>query len=224
MKQFPLKCCLRYPGGKSKALKTLAPWFPTDVKEYREPFIGGGALLFELLSSKWMSNAVISDANKELITTYCVVKENVEELIKALNKHKNEKEYYYKIRSISLECLNDIEIAARFIYLNKCGFNGLYRVNSSGKFNVPFGNNPKAVICNEDVLRRASLALQGVKIINEDFECVLAGAQEGDVVYCDPPYIPLSATSIFTSYTKNGFDLDEQIRLRNLALNLRNRF
>lgn len=214
---------VKWVGGKRQLLKqfklmNLYPpkYFDPSKANYFEPFVGGGAVFFDLLPQK----AVLSDLNNELVITYNVIKNNVEKLIKSLKKHKYNKEYYLKTRAKNLNKLSDIEIASRFIYLNKTCFNGMYRVNSSGKFNVPFGDQKNPLICNEENLLKVSDALRNVKIVNQDYKQVLKSTKKGDFVYFDPPYYPINKTSSFTGYTANGFLEKEQEELSDTYLKL----
>lgn len=217
---------VKWVGGKRQLLAQfrLRNLFPPEkfdpVKNtYFEPFVGGGAVFFDLLPK----NAVLSDMNLELVTTYNVIKDNVENLIKSLKKHKVNKEYFLKTRSKDISKLSDIEIASRFIYLNRTCFNGLYRVNKSGQFNVPFGKNKNPLICDEVNLRRVSQALKNVTIKHQDYKEVLKKAKKGDFIYFDPPYYPVSKTASFTSYTKDAFLDKEQIELRDVFVELHKR-
>ncbi len=210
---------VKWVGGKRQLLKQFKDLnlYPPDdfnpVKNtYFEPFVGGGAVFLDLLPQK----AVLSDMNLELITTYNVIKNDLEKLIKKLKEHqqKNNKTYFLKIRAQNLSRLSDVSIAARFIYLNRTCFNGLYRVNKSGQFNVPFGKYKNPLIVDKNNLQKISKVLRGVKIKHQDYKKTVANAKKGDFVYFDPPYAPLSPTSSFTSYTKNGFGEQQQIELR----------
>ena len=176
-------------------------------------------VFFDLLPIK----AELSDLNQELITTYNIIKKDVDRLIKSLKRHKYEKEYYLKMRAKDLKKLSDIQIASRFIYLNRTGFNGMYRVNSSGQFNVPFGRYTNPTICDAENLRLVSKALQKVTIKNQDYKNVLKKAKSGDFVYFDPPYYPISKTASFTLYTKESFLEKEQAELRDTFTTLHNR-
>jgi len=209
---------VKWVGGKRQLLRQfreLGLYPPEDfnpiTNTYYEPFVGGGAVFFDLLPK----NAELSDLNNELVTTYNVIKNNVDELIQSLQKHIYDKEYYLEVRAKKVEDLSDVEVASRFIFLNRTGFNGLYRVNKSGQFNVPFGRYNNPVICDEDNLRRVSDALQDVTITHQDYKHVLKTAKSGDFIYLDPPYYPINATSSFTSYTAEGFLEKEQTELRN---------
>lgn len=217
---------VKWVGGKRQLLRQfrdLGLYPPEDfdpiTNTYYEPFVGGGAVFFDLLPMK----AELSDLNYELVTTYNVIKNNVDELIKSLKKHKYEKEYYLKLRAKDPKKLSDIEVASRFIYLNRTGFNGMYRVNSRGEFNVPFGKYTNPIICDEENLRRASKALQKVTVKQRDYKNVLKKAKKGDFVYFDPPYYPVSKTASFTSYTAEAFLEDEQTELRDTFVELHKR-
>lgn len=206
---------LKWAGGKSRLLKDITPLVPSHFNVYFEPFIGGGALFFHLLNKRPLLKAVISDLNEELVNCYSRVRNNVEEVIEELQIHRNDKHYFYKVRSQNTARLSAEARAARLIFLNKTCFNGLFRVNSSGKFNVPFGKYDNPRIVDAEKLRAVSKALRRarVEIECEDFDAVLKEAKAGDFVYLDPPYQPLSATSNFTSYTDKSFGLPDQIRL-----------
>lgn len=203
---------VKWAGGKRSLIPDIAKQFPERVSHYWEPFVGGGAVFFTF--SDRIDRATLSDLNEELVIAYQVVKDNVEELINALTKHdrkhKENKAYYSQIRK--LEPTDPIDVAARFIYLNKTCFNGLYRVNQKGKFNVPKGSYKNPTICNADNLRDASKALERVTISLGDFERVVKPSST-DFVYCDPPY-----DQCFTEYQAGGFKTDDQERLRNSVL------
>lgn len=214
---------VKWVGGKRQLLRQFRELglYPPEsfnpvTNTYYEPFVGGGAVFFDLLPK----NAELSDLNKELVITYNVIKNNVDELVESLKKHIYDKEYYLEVRAKMIEGLSDIEVASRFIFLNRTGFNGLYRVNKSGQFNVPFGRYNNPVICDEENLRRVSDALQGVVITHQDYKNVLKTAKSGDFVYLDPPYYPINATSSFTSYTAEGFLEKEQTELRDTFVKL----
>ncbi len=208
---------VKWVGGKRQLMFELLENMPKSYNRYFEPFIGGGALFFELQPEK----AYISDMNEELINLYSVVKNNVYELVDELKKHKISKEYFMNIRNIDrtneYKKWSAIQKASRFIYLNRTCFNGMYRVNSKGEFNVPFGNYKNPRIIDENNLINCSNLLQKTEIRNADFSEILNCVQRGDFVYFDPPYVPLNETSSFTSYTKDGFDIDMQFKLRELC-------
>lgn len=218
VKTIIAKPIVKWAGGKGKTAKCILPELQDTYNTYYEPFVGGGAIFFELLKLNKFKRAVIGDSNPDLILTYLVIQNNVEDLIVELKKKKYvyDKNIYLKIRSQDVTHLTDLQRVARFIYLNKTCFNGLWRVNKSGHFNVPFGtyNNPN--ICDEENLRSVATALKKVKIIQGDFENIVKGAKKGDLIYFDPPYIPLSSTSKFTSYNSAGFSEEDHYRLRAL--------
>jgi DNA adenine methylase len=207
--------------GQFRAMNLYPPEnFNLLKNTYFEPFVGGGAVFFDMLPKK----AFLSDMNKELVITYNIVKNDVESLIKSLKKHKKgDKEYFLKVRAKNPEKLSDLEIASRFIFLNRTAFNGMYRVNSRGEFNVPFGKYENPMICDEVNLRRVSKALQKVQIKHQDYKEVLKKAKKGDFVYFDPPYYPVSKTASFTAYTKDAFLDKEQIELRDTFAELHKR-
>lgn len=214
---------VKWVGGKRQLLAqfrrlNLYPPEKFDVKtgRYFEPFVGGGAVFFDLLPEE----GFLSDLNKELITTYNVIKNDVDRLIKTLKKHKTDKEYFLKVRAQDPNALNKLSVASRFIFLNRTCFNGMYRVNSKGGFNVPYGKYSNPLICDEDNLRKVSKALRYVDIKHQDYKEVLKKAKKGDFVYFDPPYYPVSKTASFTSYTAESFLDKEQTELRDTFLEL----
>jgi len=207
---------IKWAGGKRQLIKDLLTHIPKQFNTYFEPFIGGGALFFETQPAK----AYISDINPDLINVYQVIKNNVEDLIKDLKKYKYDEDYFYKVRNLdrtrSYESYTDVKRASRFIYLNKTCFNGLYRVNSKGYNNVPFGKYDNPKIIDAENLRLCSEALRNTAINTGSFLLIEHIAQAGDFVYFDPPYVPISKTSYFTSYSKDGFGKQEQEELRDL--------
>ena len=208
---------VKWVGGKRQLMFELLKNLPKSYNRYFEPFIGGGELFFELQPD----NAYISDMNEELINLYFVVRDSVDELVHDLNKHEISKEYFLKIRNLDrMEKyfkLSNVERASRFIYLNRTCFNGMYRVNSKGEFNVPFGNYKNPRIIDENNLLNCSELLKKTEIKCADFSEIIHKVQKGDFVYFDPPYVPLNETSSFTSYTKDGFDIDMQFKLRDVC-------
>lgn len=202
---------LKWAGGKSRLITKYEPYLPSrdDIRRYYEPFIGSAALYFHLQPQE----AQLSDYNWKLVETYKVVRDQPDDLIAALKPHRNEKKYYYKIRSQNPTRLSPVQRAARLIYMNKTCYNGLYRENQKGQFNVPFGRYKRPKICDEQRLHAASRALQGVVLCDADFAEAIHDAREGDFVYLDPPYVPLNATSSFTSYSRYGFDDEDHCRL-----------
>ena len=218
---------LKWAGGKRQLLPAIAEYIPAKYTEYYEPFIGAGAVLFSLQPKK----STINDTNSELINCYQVIKEQPEELLTLCQQHQenNSKEYYYQLReqdrTDDFKDRSPVERAARIIYLNKTCFNGLFRVNSSGQFNVPYGKYKNPVIADPAVIRAISTYLDRAKvsILNGDFERAVAKAKKGAFIYFDPPYHPLSDTSSFTGYSINGFGKAEQIRLKELCDELSDR-
>lgn len=216
---------VKWAGGKRQLMKQIDKFVPTKISTYYEPFLGGGAVLFNIQPKK----AVVNDSNPELINAYKTIRDDVEELISDLKKHKNTKEYFYNIRKVDrtpkYDNLSKVEKASRLIYLNKTCYNGLFRVNSSGEFNTPFGNYKNPNIVNEHVLRAVSNYLNNndIRFLCGDFEEAVKGARKGAFVYFDPPYAPLSDSSSFTGYTLDGFNDEDQIRLEKLCKNLNER-
>lgn len=212
---------VKWAGGKRQLLNDIKRLMPKQYEQYFEPFIGGGAVLFEIAPK----NAIISDMNKELITTYKVFKSDTQfnQLVLRLDEYeKNHNEvYYYKVREQDRDAafsrLSDVEVSARFIYLNKACFNGLYRVNSKGFFNVPFGKKEVLKTYNKENLESIHqyFVNNDVEIYLQDFEKTIASAKKGDFVYFDPPYDTIENKNSFTAYNENIFDRDAQIRLSN---------
>jgi len=208
---------IKWAGNKTKILSKLGKYIPEEFEDYYEPFLGSGALFFHLVHTKKDSfKPYLSDSNEELINTFIVVRDNVEQLIALLKKHRDEyhrnpEKYYYAVRE-KHHLKDSIERAARMLFLNKTCYNGLYRVNKKNEFNVPFGTYEKPKICNEKELRNASKALQRskAKISAVYYQLALEQAKENDFVYLDPPYQPVNATSSFTNYTHEGFSENDQ--------------
>ncbi len=213
---------LKWAGGKRQLLPAIARHIPKTYGTYYEPFLGAGAVLFFLQPKR----AVVNDINTELMNTYVVIRDDIENLIADLKKHKNEKEYYYYMRNLDRQAdfhlLSPTLRASRMIYLNKTCYNGLFRVNRKGFFNVPFGRYKNPQIVNEPVLRAVHHYLNTAEItlLNTDFEEAVASARSGDFVYLDPPYDPVSDTSSFTGYSSDGFNKKEQQRLRDVFVEL----
>lgn|SRR3989338_8048794 len=206
---------VKWAGGKSQLIEQFIPLFPKKFNRYLEPFVGSGAVFFYIIQKYKPKEAIISDINEELINTYNIIKNDVERLIVELKQHKEYhlaegKKYYLTIRATNPSDLPELERAARFIYLNKTCFNGLYRVNSKGKFNVPMGSYKNPDIIQEDKLKLISKLLQNVTINVMSFEDVLTMVKKGDFVYFDPPYYPLKNGKSFTTYTKAKFLEKEQ--------------
>ena len=218
---------LKWAGGKTALLPKLLEAAPEQIDTYYEPFLGGGALFFALQAEGRFRQAVLADSNEQLINAWTQVRDDPEALIKALGVYQRKyqkrspderAEFYYVIRAKRAAC--DVGGAARLIFLNKTCFNGLYRVNSRGQFNVPHGRYTNPTICDQENLRAVSKALQGVELMVSDFAAAPKYAATGDFVYFDPPYVPLSETSNFTAYTKSEFGPDEQRRLAETASRL----
>ena len=218
---------LKWAGGKGQLLEELRAQAlrATPFGRYHEPFVGGGALFFALYRSKLLGHrkAILSDNNPNLISVYTSIQQDVEKIIKQLRVHQahHSKEYYYDVRAHVPEALP--ERAARIIYLNKTCFNGLYRENSKGLFNVPMGDYKNPLICDEDNLRAVSEALQHTRITQQHFSAVLNDAKPGDFVYFDPPYHPISSTASFTAYAKGGFGETDQHELAKVFAKLTQR-
>lgn len=211
---------VKWVGGKRQIINEIVKYVPKNYSTYYEPFLGGGAVLFELQPK----TAVVNDINTELINLYEVIKNNVDELIESLREHerKNGEVYFYGIREQDRDkehynLLTPIQRASRLIYLNKTCYNGLFRVNKAGQFNTPFGKYKNPNIVNEYTLKAVSNYFNKAQITFtcKDFDEVLKGAKKGAFVYLDPPYDPVSDTASFTGYDKGGFDQNEQIRLKN---------
>jgi len=217
---------VKWAGGKTQLLKDLEENSPPKFGTYYEPFLGGGAFFFHLYKQKRIQNAVLSDMNKDLISLYSVIQNSVDELIYELQSESfaNKKEAFYKIRNdFNTAKLHDdksILQCARLIYLNKTCFNGLYRVNSRGEFNVPFGRYKSPLILDEENLRAVSEALSCAKISHCDFSESVKQATKGDFIYFDPPYHPLTKSADFTAYTKTGFPFEQQKKLAKIFCDL----
>lgn len=222
LRKKPLvKPFVKWAGGKRQLLPEIKKYIPNTIARYYEPFVGGGAVFLNMQ----FTNVIINDFNDELINTYLIVKNNVEELLTILEHHQinNTSDYYYAIRawdrSGEIEKKSDVERAARFIYLNKTGFNGLFRVNSQGQINVPYGRYKNPAIVNKEVLYAVSSYLNkaNIKLLNGDYAEAIKTAKSGDFVYLDPPYAPVSdGKNNFVGYTLNGFGTAEQERLRDI--------
>lgn len=207
------KPSVKWAGGKNQLLSQFEPLFPDkEFDLYIEPFVGGGAVFFHLLPRK----AILIDNNFELINFYKVVRDSLEELLSDLGKHENTPDYYYEIRAVDVNKLDEIQRASRFLYLNKTSYNGLWRVNRKGQFNVPYGRYKNPNIKDEDNLKKASEVLKRAEIICGDFSLAKEYATKKTFIYFDPPYHPLSDTANFTSYTSDPFDASDQRRLASL--------
>lgn len=219
---------VKWAGGKSQIINEIREKYPSNIKCYCEPFVGGGAVLFDILANYMPEKVLINDINKELIITYNQIKSNIDSLIGRLSELHNEytnsdleqrkiifskNRDNYNLLKNETDKNNELEIAVLFIFLNKTCFNGLYRVNKHGDFNVPIGSYKNPLICDEDNLRKISLMLQNVNIICGDYSKCENFINKETFVYIDPPYRPLNKTSSFTSYSSKDFDDNEQIRL-----------
>lgn len=206
---------IKWAGGKRQLLPSILCRIPDEIETYYEPFFGGGAAFFSLADKGLFEQAVVNDMNSELMTACRVFASGqVEEVINLLQTYPYESEFYYAMRERVPKMLSPIEVAARFIYLNRTGFNGLYRVNRLGEFNVPFGKYENPLICDPENLRAVAKVLSGnVRIQEQDFAECAEQAVPGDFVYFDPPYFPLSETSNFAAYTGDGFGYAEHVRL-----------
>lgn len=218
IKKVTLQPFTKWTGGKRQLLPVIRELMPKTYNRYFEPFVGGGALFFDLAPK----DAVINDFNAELINCYQQIKDNPQELIEILKVHQeyNSKEYYLDLRSADrderIDMMSEVQRAARILYMLRVNFNGLYRVNSKNQFNVPYGRYKNPKIVDEELISAISVYLNNnqLEIKVGDFEKAIVDVRTGDFVYFDPPYIPLSETSAFTSYTHEGFSFADQVRLR----------
>ena len=218
IKEITLQPFTKWTGGKRQLLPVIRELMPKTYNRYFEPFVGGGALFFDLAPK----DAVINDFNAELINCYQQIKDNPQELIEILKVHQeyNSKEYYLDLRSADrderIDMMSEVQRAARILYMLRVDFNGLYRVNSKNQFNVPYGRYKNPKIVDEELISAISVYLNNnqLEIKTGDFEKAIVDVRTGDFVYFDPPYIPLSETSAFTSYTHEGFSFADQVRLR----------
>lgn len=217
-KNTKLSPILKWVGGKRQLLKYINPLLPKKISTYVEPFVGGGALLFNLQPKK----AIINDYNEDLMNVYRVVKDEPNTLLDYLEMHNelNCQEYFYQVRSLdrseSYEKLSNVEKAARIIYLNKTCYNGLFRVNQAGQFNSPYGKYKNPNIVNRPTILAVSKYFNdnNIKIVSGDYRQALKGLRKGAFVYFDPPYLPISSSSSFTGYTENGFGYKDQVNLK----------
>lgn len=232
-KPFP-KPFLKRVGGKRQLLPVILPHVPKRFRAYREPFVGGGALFWRLRREGPIYRAHLSDACPHLIATYTVVRDDVEALIRDLSPLRNDAGEYYRLRDRFNEVfgqtaqemlfgppvpmMGDLEEATLFLYFAKTAFNGLWRVNGDGEFNASWAGYENPAICDADNLRACHAGLQGVDIQCRDFAAALAETQEGDFVYADPPYVPVTATANFTGYCADRFSMRDQVRLRDAAV------
>ena len=220
---------IKWVGGKTQLLKQIEGYLPERYNTYFEPFIGGGALYFYLQAKK-PDKAVINDLNPQLANLYIHLRNQPHQLIAELKQiekqylplsHNDRKDFYYEIRK-KYNALTDsnTERSALLIFLNKTGFNGMYRENPRGEFNIPFGRNNLKSLFDQKALLESSRTLQNTTILNGTYETAVENAQKGDFIYFDPPYIPLSKTASFTKYTSDGFGPEDQVKLRDLFVEL----
>ena len=229
---------IKWVGGKSQLLEEIREKYPSKIEKYCEPFVGGGAVLFDILSYFQPKEILINDINKELINTYSQIKNNCSGMISQLSEiqsiYKNHsieknKEFFYEKRSrynelkVNRNDAENLEKAVLFIFLNKTCFNGLYRVNSKGLFNVPFNNAKNPLLCDEENLKNCSMLLQNVEMKIGDYKECKDFIDSDTFVYIDPPYRPLTQTAAFTSYSENSFSDKEQIELRNFITEISNK-
>ncbi|WP_147613512.1 DNA adenine methylase [Treponema pectinovorum] len=233
-----VKPFIKWVGGKSQLLDKIREKYPSKIEKYCEPFVGGGAVLFDILNKFQPKEVLINDINKELINTYFQIKNNCECLISQLfeiqNRYKNQsleenKDFFYEKRSryneikINGDKAENLEKAVLFIFLNKTCFNGLYRVNSKGAFNVPFNNAKNPLLCDEENLFACSKLLQNVEMTIGDYKECKNFIDDKTFVYIDPPYRPITKTSAFTSYSENGFSDKDQVELGNFLTEISNK-
>lgn len=211
---------LKWAGGKTQLLPQLLPLLPARFRRYHEPFVGSGALFFRVNAERTLDDVFLSDSNAALIELYQIVRDHVDDLVTSLAQHRNEADYFYQTRGLDPAGLTPVERASRFIYLNKTCYNGLFRLNRSGRFNVPFGRYRNPDIVNDAGLRTASRALQDVQLSAGSFETCLERALPGDFLYFDPPYHPVSTTARFTAYTGLSFGERDQQQLRDVFAEL----
>jgi DNA adenine methylase len=205
---------VKWAGGKTKLLEELRRRVPSQVRTYAEPFAGGAALFFALESEgSRIERAILADKNEDLMALYRAVKSHVDGLIEALRGYRYDEDEYYRVRALEVTGMSDTERGARLLYLNRTCFNGLWRVNKSGRFNVPFGKYVNPRILDEDGLRAASRALAKADLVTADFTDVTSSLGPGDFAYFDPPYVPVSKSASFTAYATGGFGPDDQARL-----------
>lgn len=218
---------LKWAGGKSRVAKEITDFFPQEFNRYFEPFLGGGAIYFNISPRKGLLN----DLNKYLIGAYKAIRDRPQSLIKQLSKIDNEyhslksleekSKYYYDSRAVynGIKLVN-IKKAALFIFLNKTGYNGMYRENSRGDYNIPFGKRDKCLICDTENILSVSRDLKDIEFTAIDYKTAVESARKGDLVYLDPPYVPISKTANFTQYQKEGFDYEEHVALRDMVIGL----
>jgi DNA adenine methylase len=210
---------LKWVGGKTQLLDELSARVPANIQRYFEPFVGGGALYFH----KRPKQCVLADLNSELMNCWSSIRDDVSALIEDLGRHYYDKDYFYSVRAQDPSQLTAVQAASRTIFLNRTGFNGLYRVNKKGGFNVPFGRYSNPLICDEENLQACSAALQTVQFRTAPFAAVVEEVGQGDFVYLDPPYVPLSRTANFTGYVAGGFGPHDQQQLAQALVGIHRR-
>ncbi len=203
---------LKWAGGKTQLLPEILQRLPSVIETYYEPFVGGAAVFFALAAAGRFKRAVLSDKNPELVGLYRCVQRDVEAVIRALGSYRYDEQEYYRVRDSKLP-RSAAARAARLIFLNTTGYNGLYRVNRAGQFNVPFGRYKNPTICDAENLRAAARALRSAELRVGDFATITRRARQGDAVYFDPPYVPVSKTASFTAYDRHAFELADHERL-----------
>jgi len=208
---------VKWVGGKRSLADRILAHRPPDMRNYVEPFVGGGAVFFALRRSGWDGLAILNDTNAELMMAYKAVRDNIRALVQLLRGYVNNETLYYQTRGADTRKMSDLERTARLIYLNKTAFNGLWRENRAGKMNAPFGHYEKPTICDEDRLYAASAALRNTTLVCKSFAELGALIGNRDFVYADPPYLPVSPTANFTGYGKVGFGRAEQQSLVDMA-------
>lgn len=214
-----MKPILKWAGGKRSLVKKIVDLFPKDYhdRHYHEPFFGGGAVFFHIEPMK----GSINDINPRLINFYRVLRDKPRDLIEEASKYRYEEGEYYKNRDrFNAPGLPEVEDAALLLYLNKTAYNGLYRVNSKGEFNVPFGRYDNPTIVHDKSIMQSSRLLRNTKLFCSDFSYILDFVEDGDLCYLDPPYYPVSETSKFTEYSAYGFEISDQVRLRDMCIEL----
>lgn len=204
---------VKWAGGKTKLLSRIRGRMPATIRTYAEPFAGGAALFYALANDGEFKRAILADRNEDLVACYRAVRDSVDRLIEELRQYRYDQELFYAVRDRDPSKMNDVERGARFLFLNRTCFNGLWRVNASGKFNVPFGRYKNPRIIDEPGLRAAARAFAKADIRNADFAEVTKDLRPGDFAYFDPPYVPLSKTADFTAYAEGGFGPEDQARL-----------
>lgn len=211
---------LKWVGGKGQLVSQLIERAPAQFSTYHEPFMGGGAFFFALYRAQRIEKAYLSDLNTELVDAYTAVRDQTDAVLARLASFRHTEKFFYALRKRNPQRMILVNRAARMIFLNKTCYNGLYRVNSKGRFNAPFGRYNKPKFRDPKNLYAVAEALADVSLQNQSFDTILENAQQGDFVYFDPPYVPLTTTANFTSYQRNGFGYDDQVRLRDVACEL----